>query len=316
MPTVCLVTGASGFIGSHLVEFLVRNHEKVYGMGRRFFKLDGIDESQFRFIECDILDREKLQKVISEIRPAMVFHLAAQSLPVLSWKEPELTFRCNVFGTIYLLDAIRSVNINPIIEVFCSSGEYAINRNNDPIDETFPLFPSSPYALTKICQDHLSVLYGKAYGMRIVRVRPFFIIGARKRGDVCSDFARGVVAIENGCSVELAAENLSSIRDFLDVRDAVRAFRLIAMKGSSGEVYNVCSGHGSEIKYIWECFKGLSTATINVRTGLNAFRPLDEPIKIGSNRKLRELGWSPEIKLNDALRDILEYWRAFERRPS
>lgn len=309
MAPKCLITGVSGFIGSYLAEFLVNQGAIVYGLDRSLSKtLEGIQEN-FQFISSDIMDKDLITKVIIDIRPDYVYHLAAQSLPKVSWEDPERTFQVNVFGTQYLLDAIRKSNINSIIEIFCSSGEYAVSKDGVPISEDHTLEPSSPYALSKIAQDQLSVLYCRAYQMHIVRVRPFFIIGPRKIGDVCSDFARGIVAIERGLADTLKVGNLDIVRDFLDVRDAVRAFCLVAERGASGNVYNICSGRGYRIGEIVENLQKLSKIPIKINSEATLFRSIDEPVKIGDNHKLFALGWKPSIAIQDSLNLIIESWR-------
>jgi GDP-4-dehydro-6-deoxy-D-mannose reductase len=308
-PMKYLVTGASGFIGSHLTEFLLRQGLTVYGFDKKRGKFLSDLQGDFHFISCNILDRDQVVDSIASIRPDYVFHLAAQSLPKVSWEDPETTFQINVFGTLYLLDAIRGAGINPIIEIFCSSGEYAISKDGKPITEDFPLEPYNPYALSKITQDYLSFLYWKAYQMQIVRVRPFFIIGPRKIGDVSSDFARGVVAIERGLAKKLKVGNLDMVRDFLDVQDAVAAIYLIANQGVPGEIYNICAGTGQRIREIVEGLQRLSKAVIETESDPSLLRRLDEPIKIGNNSKLKALGWEPSVPFQESLTLILEFWR-------
>src|SRR5215207_4174429 len=178
-----------------------------------------------------------------------------------------------------------------------------------PISEEFPLEPYNPYALSKISQDHLSFLYWKAYQMRIVRVRPFFIIGPRKTGDVSSDFARGIVAIERGLAKKLRVGNLDIVRDFLDVQDAVGAIYIIANQGVPGEIYNICAGTGHRIGEIVDGLRKLSKAVIETESDDSLLRRLDEPIKIGDNRKLKDLGWRPSISFQESLAIILKSWR-------
>lgn len=305
----CLVTGASGFIGSHLTEFLLGQGLSVYGLDKKMGKFLTNLPGDFHFISCNLVDRDGVMEAVASIRPDYVFHLAAQSLPKVSWEDPESTFRINVFGTLYLLDAIRAAGIDPSIVIFCSSGEYAISKNGKPIAEDFPLEPYNPYALSKITQDHLSFLYWKTHQMRIVRVRPFFIIGPRKTGDVSSDFARGVVAIERGLTKKLRVGNLDIVRDFLDVQDAVRAIYLIANQGISGEIYNICAGTGHKVGEIIEELQHLSKAMIEIELDPSLLRRFDEPIKIGDNSKLRDLGWSPSIPFQESLAIILDSWR-------
>lgn len=305
----CLVTGASGFIGSHLTEFLLKEGFTVYAFDKKQGRFLVNLSSDFHFIACNILDREQVVDAIARVRPDYVFHLAAQSLPKVSWEDPETTLQINVFGTLYLLDAIRMAGIQPSIVIFCSSGEYAVSKDGKPIAEDFPLEPYSPYALSKITQDHLSFLYWKAYQMRIVRVRPFFIIGPRKAGDVSSDFAKGVVAIERGLAKTLQVGNLNIVRDFLDVQDAVRAIYLIANQGVPGEVYNICAGTGYKIGDIVDGLQKVSKTAIKTETDPSLFRRLDEPVKIGDNRKLKALGWEPSVPFQESLALILESWR-------
>ncbi len=281
----------------------------VYGLDKQMSRFLGNLQGDFHFIASDILDRERIFDTISMAQPDYVFHLAAQSLPKVSWEDPETTFKINVFGTLYLLDAIRAANINPVVEVFCSSGEYAISKDGKPIGEDQPLEPYSPYALSKIAQDQLSVLYWKNYQMRIVRVRPFFIIGPRKVGDVCSDFARGVVAIERGLEKKLKVGNLDIVRDFLDIQDAVNALYLIAHQGFPGDVYNICSGSGHSIGEIAKALQKLSKTHFEIEVDASLLRRLDEPIKIGDNGKLHALGWNPSTNFQDSLALILESWR-------
>lgn len=303
----CLVTGALGFIGTYLVDFLLERGETVYGLVK---KTEGLSSKPgLHLIQCDLLNRSSVLASVAEIQPDFVFHLAAQSLPKVSWEDPEVTFRVNVFGTLYLLDAIRAAQINPIIEIFCSSSEYAVSLDDTPIGENYPLEPSSPYALSKISQDQLCVLYGKAYQMHIVRVRPFFIIGPRKSGDVCSDFAQGIVAIERGRANTLTVGNLDAVRDFLDVRDALMAFWLVAERGIPGAVYNICSGQGLAVSDILERISVLSKTPFEVYQDLSRLRPLDEPVKVGDNSKLLSLGWRSSIPIDKSLADIYAYWQ-------
>jgi GDP-4-dehydro-6-deoxy-D-mannose reductase len=304
----CFITGASGFIGSHLTEFLLKRGLTVYGLDKQIGGfLDNL-QGDFHFISSDILDRARIFDAISSVQPDYIFHLAAQSLPKVSWEDPETTIKINVFGTLYLLDAIRAANINPVVEIFCSSGEYAISKDGNPINEDQSLEPYSPYALSKIAQDQLSVLYWKNYQLRIIRVRPFFVIGPRKVGDVCSDFARGVVSIERGLEKKLKVGNLDIVRDFLDVQDAVNALYLIADQGTPGEVYNICSGSGHSIGEIAKGLQRLSKTHFEIETDAS-LRRLDEPVKIGDNNKLRALGWNPSIDFQSSLALILESWR-------
>jgi len=305
----CLITACGGFIGSYLAEYLLSQGQTVYAVDRRISKnLRSLNEVSIR--QCDILDRECVKKAILEIKPERIFHLASQTFVKPSWEDPEQTFRANVFGTLHILDAVLNAKISPTIEVVCSSSEYAVARDGNPIGEDSLLEPSSPYALSKLAQDYLASLYARAYGMNIIRLRPFAIIGPRKIGDMCSDFARGIVAIERGEQEFLNVGNLDAVRDFLDVRDAVAGLWLISNTGASNEIFNICSGKGYSVRQILERLIQLSNVKINAREETRLMRPLDEPIKIGDNSKLRSLGWTPRIPIDQTLSDILTYWRS------
>jgi GDP-4-dehydro-6-deoxy-D-mannose reductase len=304
------ITGMGGFLGSHLAEFLLAERMAVYGTFHRATKNIEHLKSRLTILPCDILDKQRMKAIVAEVEPDVVVHLAAQSLPVLSWRDAETTFQVNVSGTLCLLDAIREAGGDPVVEVACSSAEYGFASEDEmPTKETGELRPTSPYGVSKVAVDLLSQLYWQTYGMKVVRVRPFFVIGPRKVGDVCSDSARGVVAIEKGRSDRLRVGNLDAVRDFVDVRDAVQAFWLLAEKGSPGEVYNVCSGVGHRVREVLELLITLSGNEIRYRVVPEKMRPYDVRICIGDNFKLKALGWKPQIPLERALAHILDYWR-------
>ena len=261
-------------------------------------------------LPCDILDRQQIDAVLGRAEPDVVVHLAAQTSPALSWRDVETTFRVNLSGTLRLLDAIREAGGDPVIEVACSSAEYGFAGEDElPIKETAQLRPASPYGVSKVAVDLLSRLYWQAYAMKVVRVRPFFVIGTRKVGDVCSDFARGVVAVETGRSQVLSVGNLEVMRDFVDVGDAVRALWLLAERGSPGEVYNLCSGVGHRVREVLELLIALSGNDVRWRVVPEKTRPNDVTVCVGDNLRLKALGWKPEIPLERSLADILDFWR-------
>jgi GDP-4-dehydro-6-deoxy-D-mannose reductase len=312
----CLVTGAGGFIGSHLVEFLVEQQHAVTGLGSaRLQALDAI-RSRFTFIEGDVLDRKCIAALLDATRPEVVFHLAAQSYPGVSWNQPARTFEANVLGTIYLLEEIRAHGLAPAVVVPCSSSEYGPSRDARPIPEDGEIQPSSPYAVSKLAQDHLGRLYHEFYGLTVVRCRPFYWIGPRKMGDVSSDFARGIVAIEQGRQDDLPVGNLELVRDLLDVRDGVEALWLLSQHGRPGDVYNICSGRGYSLREVLSVYKSLAKVEVRERFDPSRTRPIDENVKIGDPSKLCKLGWSPQRSIVRTLEEILAYWRIREISPS
>jgi GDP-4-dehydro-6-deoxy-D-mannose reductase len=308
----CLVTGASGFVGSYLVEFLTEEGHQVTALGRvRTPALTNV-RSTFTFVEADLLDRKSIGCLIDSACPELVFHLAAQSYPNVSWKKPAQTFEVNVLGTIFLFEEFLTRKLNPTIVVVCSSSEYAPSRDGQPITEQDELVPSSPYAVSKLAQDHLGRLYHEFHGLRVIRCRPFFLIGPRKTGDVASDFARGIVAIERGRQEDLPVGNLDVVRDLLDVRDGVEAFWLLSQRGRAGDVYNVCSGRGHSLRDILSVYKHLANVEVRERLDPGRIRPIEEMVKVGDSAKLNALGWFPRRPVSQILKDILEYWRGQE----
>lgn len=291
-----LVTGGSGFIGSNLVEFLNENGHEPLSAARN------------GTVALDVTDTKAVFDLVKTSRPDAIFHLAAQSLPRVSWEKPVATFEVNVSGTINLFEAIRHAGLDPITIVCGSSSQYAASVQ--PIAETWPMEPSSPYAASKIAQDHIAQLYGAMYKLRVIRVRPFFISGPGKQGDVCSDIARQIAAFERDehpGSIRIG--NGEVIRDFLDVSDAVRALYRLMHAGVAGEAYNISSGKGVTIRQVAERLLDAAKIKLALLSDPSLFRALDEKIKIGDPGKLRSLGWSPQVSLDEMLSRILGYWR-------
>jgi len=311
----CLITGYEGFIGSHMADYLVQKGIDVYASVYANIKNIRHLKSIISIINCDIRDKDRLEKIMIDIKPDFVFHFAAQSLVIPSWQDTKETLDINILGTFYVLDAIRKANIDPTVVVACSSAEYGLNYPHEiPVKETKEFRPFSPYGVSKIGTDMFAYLYWQAYKMRVMRIRPFNITGPGKVLDACSDFARGIVAIENGKAETLDVGNLETIRDVTDFRDGIRAIWLIAEKGIPGEVYNICCNQGYKIKDILEGFISLSNRQIKVRQVPEKMRPLDDSVQIGDNSKLRSLGWNPEIPLKRTLADILDYWRLEDKK--
>jgi len=308
--TRCLVTGLGGFLGSYLGELLVQEGQDVTGTVYSSRKNVAHLTDHLEIVPCVVEDRLQLERVVEQSKPEIVFHLAAQSLPSRSWQDPEGTFRSNVLGTLNLFEAIRNSGISPRILIVCSSSEYGFSTPNEiPIKETKALHPVTPYGVSKAAADMLSEVYGRTLGMDVVRARPFFAVGPRKIGDVCSDFARGIVAVERGLQESVSVGNLEAVRDFLDARDAAQGLLLLARQGVAGDVYNLCSGHGHKIQEILDIMVSLATIPIPILQDPARMRPADEPEVVGDNSKIRALGWVEEFNFEGTLRDILEYWR-------
>ena len=309
-----MITGAEGFLGSHLADFLLEKGFDIYASVYADIKNIKHLKNKIAIMECDIRDKDRVDKIVKETKPDYVFHLAAQSLVIPSWQDPKETFDTDILGTFYLLDAIRRADIDPIVQVAGSSAEYGLNYDHEiPVTETKEFRPSSPYGVSKIGTDMFAYLYWQAYRMKIVRIRPFNITGHRKVLDACSDFARGIVAVENGQAETLDVGNLETIRDILDFRDGINAIWLLAEKGAPGEVYNLCSGKGYKMKDVLDKFISLSNKPPRVCQVPEKMRPLDDSVQIGDNSKLCSLGWEPKIPLERTIADMLDYWRSEAR---
>jgi len=306
----CLITGCNGFVGSYLAEFLINRGIAVYGTVHRGRERIAHLGDRITTFECEILDKERVESVVSEVKPDLVFHLAAQSRVAPSWQDPEETFRVNVLGTLYLLEALRKIATDPVVVVVCSAAEYGYRGEDElPIKESSEFRPSDPYAVSKVAQDLLAGLYWQTYGLRVIRVRPFNITGPGIMGDVCSDFARGIVEIERGQRAALNVGDLDSVRDITDIRDAVEALWMMAERGKPGEVYNICSGMGYRIGDLLDKLVRMSSATVRVVQDNSKIRGSGQSVQIGDNKKLVELGWEPQISIEKTLSDMLDYWR-------
>lgn len=306
-----LITGCGGYIGSHLAEFLLERGLTVYGMVHEDTGKLGNLSGRLNVIRCDILDKDRLESILTDVRPECIIHLAAHSSIPSSWIDPEKTFKVNILGTLNLLDSIRNIDIKPVIEVTGSSAEYGFTpRDGTPIKENRECQPTSPYAISKVAESRISYLYWQTYGMKIIRLRPFYIIGAGRESGACPEFARGIAEIEAGRRDSLKVGNLEAIRDPLDVRDVVRAMWLLAEKGKPGEAYNICSGTAYKIKDLLDKLISLSQRPVKVQTDPGRLRPSDEPFLVGDCSRLAELGWKPQIPLEQTLSDTLSYWRA------
>lgn len=310
-----LITGITGFVGSHLAEFLLNEGIEVYGIHRWRSKDNNIEKiiPDIKLQEADLLDAHSLYAIVEKVKPDYVFHLAAQSYVVSSWASPVNTLEINVIGSANLFEAVRSAKLNTSIQIACSSEEYGMVYPNEvPIKETNPLRPLSPYAVSKIAMDYLGYQYFKSYGLRIIRTRGFNHTGPR-RGEVFAEstFAKQIAEIEKGKREPVVyVGNLDAKRDYTDVRDMVKGYYLAALKGESGEVYNICSGKAWKIKDVLDYLLSLSRVKVTVKQDPKRMRPSDVPILIGDNSKFtKKTGWKPTIPMEKTLTDLLDYWR-------
>jgi len=312
-----LITGITGFAGSHLADYILENHPdvEVYGIVRWRSRMDNIVHIQdkIRLFEADLKDMVSLKKCLEEIKPDWIFHLAAQSFVPTSWLCPAETFAINSIGQINLFEAVLSLGLDPRIQIAGSSEEYGhVNSDEVPMKETNPLRPLSPYAVSKVAQDFLGWQYFKSYGLKAVRTRGFNHTGPR-RGDVfiCSNFAKQIVEIEKGKRKPvILVGNLEAKRDFTDVRDTVRAYWMSLEKGEPGDVYNIGFGKTYAMKEILNKLFSLSSVEMTVEVDPERLRPSDVPVLLSDSSKFRaQTGWEPKIPLEQTLADLLNYWR-------
>ena len=311
-----LITGITGFVGSHLAEFLLSQGIEVYGTIRWRSKTDNIDhlKDKLKLIETDIADAYSVHNAIQKAEPDAIFHLAAQSFVPTSWHAPQETLVTNIIGNLNILEAVRKSTIDPVVQVAGSSEEYGLVHPNEvPIKETNELRPMSPYGVSKVGQDRLSYQYHMSYGLKTVITRAFNHEGPR-RGEVfvTSNFAKQIAKIEKEQQEPvLAVGNLDAQRDFTDVRDTVRAYWLAVEKGKPGEAYNICSGKTWKIRAMLDLLLELSTKhNIEVRADEKRMRPSDVPILLGDYAKFHaQTGWKPTIPFEQTLEDLLNWWR-------
>lgn len=311
-----LITGITGFAGSHLAEHLLADGRfEVYGIHRTRSGMHNIRHIMHRLhlLECDLRDPSAVERVVGEVRPDWVFHLAAQSFVPTSWAAPYETVDTNVVGQLNLFEAIRKHRLACRVQIACSSEEYGLVYPDEvPIREDQPLRPLSPYAVSKIAQDYLAYQYHQSYGLDVVRTRAFNHAGPRQAEPfVVSNFAKQIAEMEQGLRpAVLHVGNLQAQRDFTDVRDIVRAYRLALECGAPGEVYNIASGETHTIQSLLDRLLALSRVEVEVRVDPARLRPSDVPILLGDASRFRACtGWQPQIPLEQTLQDTLDYWR-------
>jgi len=313
-----LITGITGMVGSHLAEYILRDHPdvEVYGLTRWRSPMDNISTilDRVKLIQAELRDLNSLVNLMRSIQPDRVFHLAAQSYVTTSFTAPADTVHTNVIGTLNLLDAVRISGINPKIHICSSSEVYGqVQPDEVPIRESNPFRPASPYAVSKVGEDMIALQYFLSYGIQTIRTRMFTHTGPR-RGDVFAEsaFARQIAEIEAGKRPNpLRVGNLNSVRTFADVRDAVRAYWLLLEKCPAGEVYNIGGNRTMLVGEMLQILKGFASCSIEHEMDPALLRPSDVTLQVPDISKFQAAtGWQPEIPLETTLLDLLNYQRA------
>lgn len=313
--TRVLIVGATGFVGSYLMDAMVARGTEVVGTSF----LPTVEAKDYawhagRLRRCDIRYREQVDAVINDVRPDLVYHLAAQSYPALSWTAPSETLETNVVGTANVFDSIKQARLDAKVVVACSSAQYGdVAQDQIPVKETHPMRPLHPYGVSKVATELLAMQYCRNFGLRTVCARIFNTTGPRKKGDVCADLTERAVSIERGeLPPVLRAGNLETFRAITDVRDLIVALELLAEQGQSGEVYNVSGAKLYQVRQLVELIQKNVRIPLEVEIDTSLLRPTDEKVIFGdSSRLVAATGWQQQHDIEQTLRDMLDYWRAF-----
>ncbi|PIQ82701.1 MAG: GDP-mannose 4,6-dehydratase [Candidatus Omnitrophica bacterium CG11_big_fil_rev_8_21_14_0_20_64_10] len=315
-----LVTGITGFVGSHLAElYLGRRPDspkqtgEVWGLMRRRGQRDLIRhlESDLHLEEGDVTDAHSMERLIAEIQPDVVHHLAAQSFVPLSWTAPSETLQANLMGSLNLLEAVRRHRPQAVVQVASSSEIYG-QQEELPVTERHLPNPLSPYAVSKLAMDRLAAQYARSYGLSIMVTRAFNHTGPRRGVSFAtSNFARQIIEIERGEREPVIwVGNLEAGRDWSDARDIVRAYALAVQKCPPGEPFNIASGVCRQVGEVLQQLLTLSGVRAEIRKDPKRQRPSDVPALRGDSQQFRKkTGWIPEIPWERTMRDLLDYWR-------
>jgi GDP-4-dehydro-6-deoxy-D-mannose reductase len=308
VPGPPLVTGATGFAGGHLVDLLLSAEPCVAAWGHSGSgRLRDSRNARVAWSQVDLLDATSVSAALAELRPSAIFHLAGMADVHAAWRSAAPALRVNVLGTHHLLDAVRTLGLD--IPVLVTGSALVYRPSTEAIDEEAGLAPASPYGISKLGQEMRAL---RATGCRVFVVRPFNHAGPRQSDAyVTSSFARQIAEIEAGLREPvLHVGNLESRRDITDVRDTVRAYKLIVERGTAGRPYNVCCGKAYRIADLMHTLVNLSRVGIEVRQDPERLRPSDTPVVLGDFTRLeRDTGWRPEIPIERTLSDLLDHWR-------
>lgn len=311
-----LVTGVTGFVGGHLAEHLIEGGDLVVGLsasGRWPAELAHLSQN-VRIEQCDLADATEsdLADLIGRKQPEVIYHLAAQANPQASVSDPRGTWALNLGGTLNLLEAVKASGLKPRV-VIVGSGVCYGNPAPEfmPVSESCPLRPNNPYSASKGAADLLGVQHFLSYGTDVVMARPFNHAGPRQSSNyVLSALARQVAEVDAGKKPRVEVGNLDIVRDFTDVRDVVRGYRLLAEKGAPGEIYNLGTGRGTKLSDALATLAAMAGRHVEVYVDPARVRPVDQPLLVADPSKLRAAtGWEPRFSIDQTLADMLGYWR-------
>lgn len=310
-----LITGINGFVGGHLAEHLLAETDwQLSGVAREATLSLASLRERVQLHAADLRDADATHQLLRTLQPDLIFHLAAQAHAPTSFRDPAGTLTTNVLMQLNLFEAARAAQLDPTFLIVCTGEEYgAVEPGDLPVDEDTPLRPVSPYAVSKVAQDMLAYQYYAAYRLKTIRVRPFNHTGPRQEDRYApTAFAQQIARIEAGLQPPVVkVGNLAAQRDFSDVRDVVRAYRLAVEHGAPGAVYNIGSGQAVAIQTILDQLIAHSRIEIEVQPDPERMRPADVPLIVCDATRFRErTGWQPTIELAQTLGDVLDDFRA------
>ena len=342
-----LITGSNGFLGSHLIDFLIDKNYYIYGLDRpsssfrnlihymeeiefhpktkkqkflgKRIKIESKRENLF-FLECDVKNASLIDKIILKLTPKYIFHFGAQPYIIPSWEDPVNTIETNVIGTINVFEPIKKYNLKTRVILACSAAEFGTTTNiSRPLKESDPLMAIHPYGISKIAAELLARQYYINFGIEAVNLRFFNLTGIRRTNDASSDFIRKIAQIELGLKEPvIEVGNLNPYRDILDVVDAIRAIWLTATKGTPGETYHICTNQKVHIRELLDIALSFSQKEIKiVKNDPHKLRKTDEDTIIGDNTKITaELGWKPSKSIRETLKEMFDYWTDYYKKNS
>lgn len=309
MSGLPLVTGATGFAGSHLVRHLLESHPAVVAWANPGGRAIPDDNPRVRWERVDILDRTAVADALAAAQPSAIYHCAGIAHVGHTWADPTRALEVNALGTHHVLDAVRAAGLHTR-RVLVTGSALVYRQSDEAIDESHPIGPGSPYGVSKLAQEMLAE---RASDLQTIIARPFNHAGPGQDDTyVTSSFARQIAEIEAGTREPvLRVGNLEARRDITDVRDTVRAYRLLVERGQPRRPYNVCRGEAPRVADLLELLVSMSRVGFRVDPDPARMRPSDTPIVLGdASRLTRETGWTATIPIDRTLADLLDYWRA------
>ena len=313
MPRPILVTGATGFAGSHLIDLLAREPAPVVGMCRPRGTGSSSSETSrpnVTWRHLDILDCQAVREAIAELQPACVYHLAGWAPVGTSWRHSTPAYEMNLMGTHHVLEALREEKVEA--RVLVTGSAYVYGHSRDRLDEASAVHPNGPYAVSKLAQEMRALQAATDDGQAVIVTRSFNHLGPRQTPEFAGpSFARQIARIEKGLDEPvIRVGNLEATRDFTDVRDVVRAYRFLMDRGTPGTVYNVCSGRGRSMHELLDGLRAHARVSVGVETDPERLRPSDIPVLLGDPGRLASTtGWAPDIPFERTLTDLLDDWR-------